>query len=225
MDAASLLVVGTLTPPKPTLLLQTAPEETPTTPSAVAQELREADLLRAAFRDLHAARLHGFALLVTVGDRARAAQAAATAAAAGAERAGELRHPERAAAWLRRRVMKELRRSRPSRHLSKAERWAALVEIGAAEPAIAALEEITLERRGALVAGLVERFALTDIATILDTDLLGAQRALERARRDYLSAAAHWMRELPSAAIPAGWLADRVNQVAARAVGPRRIEA
>jgi hypothetical protein len=187
----------------------------------MAPQLREADLLRAAFSDLHAARLHGFALLVTVGDRARAAQAAATAVAAGADRAAELRHPERAAAWLRRRAMKELRRARPSRHLSQAERRAALVEIGAAEPAIAALEEITLERRGALVAGLVERFALTDIATILDTDLLGAQRALLGARRDYLSAAAHWMREMPSAPVPAGWLADRVDQVAARAVGPR----
>ena len=190
----------------------------------MAPELSEADLLRAAFRDLHAARLHGFALLVAVGDRARAAQAAATAAAAGADRAAELRHPERAAAWLRRRVMKELRRSRPSRHLSRAERRTALVEIGAASRP-SPRSRRSRSTAGALVAGLVERFALTDIATILDTDLLGAQRALQGARRDYLSAAAHWMRELPSAAVPAGWLADRVDQVAARAVGPRRIEA
>lgn len=210
--------------PKRTDLTQTALEETPTTTSAVPTDMREADMLRAAFRDLHTARLHGFALLVTLGDRARAAQATSTAVAAGARRAVELRHPERAAAWLRRRALKELRRTRPSHHLNAAERQAALAEIGAAEPAIAALEELTLERRTALVAGLVERFTLPDVATILDTDLVGAQRALKGARREYLTAAGHWMRELPSAAVPGGALADRVDEVATRAVGPRRIE-
>lgn len=203
----------------------TAPEETPTIPSAVPNDVREVDLLRAAFRDLHAARLHGFALLVTLGDRTRAAQAASTAVAAGAQRAVELRHPERAAAWLRRRALMELRRTRASRHLTPGERHTALVDIGASEPAIAALEELTLERRSALVAGIVERFALTDVATILGTDLLGAQRALQGAQREYVAVARHWMRELPNAAVPGGALADRVDQVAARTVGPRRIEA
>src|SRR4026207_1016269 len=66
---------------------QTATEETPTTPPAVSNDLTETDLLRAAFRDLHGARLYGFALLVARGDRARAAQAASTALAAGAQRA------------------------------------------------------------------------------------------------------------------------------------------
>ena len=200
-------------------------EETLTTSSAVPNDLKEADLLRAAFRDLHAARLNGFALLVTLGDRARAAQAAAKAVTSGAQRAAELRHPERAAAWLRRSVMKELRRTRASRRLTPTERHAALFELGAAEPAIAAMEDLTQERRAALVAGIIERFALTDIATILDTDLVGAQRALLGARREYQAAAAHWMRELPNAAVPGGALAGLVDQVAARAVGPRRIEA
>ena len=195
------------------------------TPSAAPNDLNQADLLRAAFRDLHGARLHGFSLLVTLGDRERAAQAASTAVAAGAQRADELRHPERAAAWLRRRVMKELRRARPSRQLAPAERHAALGEIGAAEPAIAALERLTQEGRAALVGGVVERFALTDMATILGTDLVGAQRALSRAQRDYVTAATRWMEELPNAAIPGGALADRVDEVASRAVGPRRVGA
>jgi len=196
-----------------------------TTLSAVPNDLREADLLRAAFRDLHAARLHGFALLVTLGDRARAAQAAANTMATGSQRAAELRHPERAAAWLRRAVLKELRRTPSSRHLTPAERHAALLDVGAAEPAIAALEELTPERRAALVAGIVERFALTDVATILDTNLAGAQRAIQGARREYLSAAAHAMRQLPTSAAAGGVLADRINRVATLAVGPRRTEA
>ena len=41
--------------------------------SCSARARRTADLIRAAFRDLHGARLHGFALLVTLGDRANAA--------------------------------------------------------------------------------------------------------------------------------------------------------
>ena len=191
----------------------------------MSNDLTEADLLRAAFRDLHGARLYGFALLVTQGDRTRAAQAASTALTAGAQRAVELRHPERAAAWLRRRALKELRRTRASPHVTPGERHAALVEIGSAEPAIAALAQLTQVRRAALVAGLVERFALTDVATILGTDLVGAQRALSGARREYLTATSHWLDALPSAAIPGGALADRVDRVATRAVGPRRMEA
>ena len=193
--------------------------ETPTTPLAAPSDVRHEDLLRAAFRDLHAERLHGFALLVTLGDRARAAQAAAVAMAVGAQRAGELRHPERAAAWLRWRTLRELRRTRPSRRLTEVERHKALVELGAAEPAIAALRDLTLARRAALVAGIVERFALTDVATILGTDLVGAQRAVLGARREYLTAAGQWMHELPDAAVAGGPLAERVDQVAARAVG------
>ena len=191
----------------------------------MSNDLTEPDLLRAAFRDIHGARLHGFSLLVTLGDRTRAAQAASTAVAAGAQRAVELRHPERAAAWLRRRVLKELQRTRASRYVTSAERHAALVEIGAAEPAIAALENLTQVRRAALVAGLVERFASTDVATILGTDLSGAQRALSLARREYLTAATQGMHELPSATITGGALADRIEQVASRAVGPRRTQA
>lgn len=191
----------------------------------MSNDLTETDLLRAAFRDLHGARLYGFALLVAQGDRTRAARAASTALVAGAQRAVELRHPERAAAWLRRRALKELRRSRASRHVTPVERHAALVEIGAAEPAIAALEGLTQVRRAALVAGLVERFAMTDVATILGTDLVGAQRVLSGARREYLTATSHWMHGLPGAAIPGGALADRVGHVASRAVGPWRIDA
>ena len=69
------------------------------------------ELVRAAFRDLHGARLYGFALLVTLGDRGRAARLSATALAAGASRLADLRHPERAAAWLRARVLADAART------------------------------------------------------------------------------------------------------------------
>jgi len=35
----------------------------------------------------------------------------------------------------------------------------------------------------------------------------------------------HWMQGLPNAAIPGGALAERIDRVSSRAVGPRRIEA
>src|SRR5262245_49203152 len=68
--------------------------------------------LRDAFRELHGRRLHGFALLLTLGDRAEAARLASDALDAGVARVDELRHPERAAAWLRRRVVDRARVSR-----------------------------------------------------------------------------------------------------------------
>src|SRR6187431_2709085 len=67
------------------------------------------DVLRAAFRELHGRRLHGFALLLTLGDRPGAARLASEALAAGAMRVDELRHPERAAAWLRHRLVDRAR--------------------------------------------------------------------------------------------------------------------
>ncbi|MEA2650619.1 MAG: hypothetical protein QOI85_340, partial [Chloroflexota bacterium] len=82
-----------------------ASENRATTPMETSPEL-----VRAAFRDLHGTRLHGFALLVTLGDHARAARLAGEAIAAGTARTSELRHPERAAAWLRRRVTRNAER-------------------------------------------------------------------------------------------------------------------
>ena len=95
------------------------------------------ELVRAAFRDLHGTRLHGFALLITLGDRARAARLAGEAIAAGTARMTELRHPERAAAWLRRRVTRNAGRSgRPSRRRAAGEGRQALEALGADPAAI-----------------------------------------------------------------------------------------
>jgi DNA-directed RNA polymerase specialized sigma24 family protein len=186
--------------------------------------MREADMLRAAFRDLHGPRLHGFALLLTVGDRSRAANAAATVLADGVARAAQLRHPERAAAWLRARVLRILRRTGDSRRHTRTERRAILLELGMPEAMMAALEGLTLDDRAALVAASVERLAITDVASVLGSDAAATRRILQAARRRYLAATTLWSGDLPAAALPGGEIAARVQQAAARAIGPLGME-
>jgi DNA-directed RNA polymerase specialized sigma24 family protein len=192
-----------------------------TTLSPAPRDLTEADLLRAAFRDLHGPRLHGFALLLTLGDRSRAADAAATALAAGTARAAQLRHPERAAAWLRARLLRTLRRTTDTRRHSRAERRAVLVDLGVPEAMLAALEGLTLDDRAAMIAASVERLAITDVATVLDRDAAATRRILQAARRRYLASTTLWAGDLSAAALPGGEIAARVEQAAARAIGPR----
>ncbi len=177
--------------------------------------------MRAAFRDLHGAGLHGFAVLLTVGDRSRAASLAAVALAEGTFRVDELRHPERAAAWLRSRVLRAARRTRESGLHSRRERHAALVELGLSEPAIATLEGLSIEDRAAIVASLVERFSPVDVAAILGRDVKATRRIVRTARRRYLAAALHWMAYEPDGPFRAGEIATRVDAVAQGAVGPR----
>lgn len=195
----------------------------PTTGSVPPVEARNADQLRAAFWDTHAARLHGFALLITIGDRRRAASATATAMAAGAERAAELRHPERAAGWLRQRVIRELRRTRRTPGLTAKERHVALRQLGATKPVITLLEGLTVERRAALVAGSLEGLGLPDVATTLETDLIRASRAVEGARREYLAAAGR--STAPPRPDPSGPLAQRIGQIATEALGSAPVKA
>lgn len=178
---------------------------------------RERDLLRAAFRDLHGARLHGFALLVAAGDRSRAASAAADALVAGTARAGELRHPERAAAWLRARVVATLRHgARPKDGLAPAAR-AALFELGASDAVADALATLTPEERAALVAAVIEGLEPIDVETILAATPGRARRAVARARDRYLQSvhAALDAQPWPSP----GALAARVQRVAGQAMG------
>jgi DNA-directed RNA polymerase specialized sigma24 family protein len=180
-------------------------------------EAKDADELGAAFWETHAARLHGFALLLTIGDRARAAAATVAAMNAGAGRAAKLRHPERAAGWLRQEVITELRRSWPSPRLTPAERREALRPMRVSEPLVAALESMTVERRAALVAGVIEGLDLPDVATILDTDLVRAGRAVEAARREYLASAARVA--APAQGASPGRLAQHINEVTTRTIG------
>lgn len=89
---------------------------------------------------------------------------------------------------------------------------------------LATLEGLTLDDRAALVAASVERFAITDVATILGRDAAAARRIVQAARRRYLAATTRWTADLPAEALPGGEIAARVEQAAARAIGPRPAE-
>jgi len=193
---------------------QIDPEETPTTGYALPVEAEDAEQLQAASWDADAARLHGFALLLTVGDAPRAAAAAIAALEAGAEHA-ESQDSDQAAAWLRREVIGELRRTWPTPYLPPHERHAVLSRMGATDALISSLEGMSAERRAALVVGSIERMPMADVASTLDTDLGDAYRAVEGARLEYLTTATR-MTALGPAASP-GPLAQRIGDIQARA--------
>lgn len=178
------------------------------------------ELLRGAFCEMHGTRLHGFALLVTLGDRSRAAQLSGEALHEGALQVHELRHPERAAAWLRARVLQSLRRRslrRPAR-LTAAARLASLRAMGVDEQVLRALWALSLTDRGALVASTVERLEPADVQTVLGRGPSAALRATVTARRRYLEAHAAAARLADERAAGSGPLTERVLLVAARAL-------
>jgi hypothetical protein len=174
-------------------------------------------LPRAAFRELHGARLYGFALVLAMGERQWAAQAATQALAEGELRLPELRHPERAAAWLRRRVVKLLQHPNLPPSLSAAERFRALSELGIGHAAKVGLDALSVVERAALVASDVERFTPVDVEEILGRRRGAANRLLQSARRRFLAAVAE---EVPDPSEGPGPLARQVEWMAARAVRP-----
>jgi DNA-directed RNA polymerase specialized sigma24 family protein len=174
------------------------------------------ELVRAAFRELHGTRLHGFALLLTMGDRARAARLVGEALAAGTARTAELRHPERAAAWLRRRITRNAGRSPgPARAVSAAEGRRALEELGVEAAAFTGLSSLSTRDRAALVADSVERLERGDVATIVGVDGARLDRLIRRVRRRYATAVAD---SLDDASTASGPLVERIQAIAARAL-------
>ena len=139
-----------------------------------------AEAMRAAFRELHGRRLHGFALLLTQGDRHAAARLASEALAAGTARIGELRHPERAAAWLRRRVV-ERAKLRP---IGPTDRHT-LLELGADAAVVGAIAALDRLERAALIASAVERLDRRDVATVVGRDGSSLDRLMRQARETF----------------------------------------
>ena len=167
------------------------------------------DVVRAAFRDLHGRHLHGFALLLTLGDAAGAAQLTVDALDAAGPRLDELRHPERAAAWLRARV------GRMSRGIARgALRLQPLAELGVDPEVAGALGTLGHLERAAVIAASVERLDRRDVGTVVGRDGVALDRLLTRSRRRY--AAAHAARA--GEEIAAGPMVDRVRAEAARAL-------
>ena len=149
----------------------------------------------AAFRDVHERRLHGFALLLTLGDRSAAAELARAALREAEPRIEELGHPERGAVWLRRHVLKHapkradgggrgpFRRSRPAPHSPDG-----IAEIGADGVLVEALARLDLQSRAALILQDVERFREVDVADALGTDRRAVEKLVREARAKYSQA-------------------------------------
>jgi hypothetical protein len=157
---------------------------------------------------------------VTLGDARAAERAAGFALAAGAGQAAALRHPERAAAWLRARALRLLRERGFLRRATPVEaRRAALATVGADETVYRGLAGLSIDGRAALVASAIERFDPIDVETILDAAPAAARHAVAQARERYLRFAARGPTdesEEPGGQ-PMGELASRVRDVAARA--------
>jgi DNA-directed RNA polymerase specialized sigma24 family protein len=138
----------------------------------------------------------------------------------GARRAAELRHPERAAAWLRAQLLRRLGRvSSPQSVRSDEERHAALRQLGAADPLFDGLAALPMRERAALVASAIERFDAADVETILGLRPGASPRLVGRAREHYLAAVAAAVPPNALGAAPGGLVADRVRDVAGRTMG------
>ncbi|HEV8251817.1 MAG TPA: hypothetical protein VGQ66_00390 [Candidatus Limnocylindria bacterium] len=176
--------------------------------------------LAAAFRDLHGPRLHGFAILVTLGDQQLAERVAGFSLAAGARQAAALRHPERAAAWLRARTLRALHEPRaPGRSTPVEARRAALATLGVDESVYHGLAALGIDARAALVASAIERFDPIDVETILAAAPAATRHAVAEARSRYMRFAVKGSGEEagPAPDEPIGELAARVQEVSARA--------
>lgn len=168
--------------------------------------------MRSAFRDVHAARLHGFALLVTGGDGAAAAHLTNAVLGAHAPRVAAEHHPERVAAALRAELLRRARRLRRP-EVTRDERAATLRALNVDASAAEALARLGVPARAALVAGDVERFGPEDVAIILNTSAASARRAVRAARRQYISA-----HPGPPAGV-VGPIRAQIAEIAVRALG------
>lgn len=158
-------------------------------------------------------------MLVALGDSQLAERSAGFALAAGAAQAAALRHPERAAAWLRARTLRTLKeQGRFRRAAASHERRASLTPLGVGEAVYRGLASLDLNARAAFVASGIERFDSIDVETILDQAPAATRRIVAEARKRYLRfAGGSADEEQAPAEEPMGELASRVRTVAARA--------
>ena len=191
------------------------------TPKPAAPQAPDPRLAQ-AFRELHGRRLHGFALLVSLGEAGLSERVAAEALEAGAAQADALRHPERAAAWLRSRALRGLHQGVGRGQVpTTAQRREALAPLGVDDAIYEGLAVLSIEARAALVASAVERFEPIDTETILGSSPPAARRVIARARNQYLQTVHGRPTEVAgSAPPPDGALAARVREVTERAISP-----
>lgn len=136
-----------------------------------------------AFREVHARSLHGFALLLTLGDGPEARRLVDVALSKAVDHIEQLRHPERAAAWLRRQVVESARWRVAVRSLPSSE---PLIRQGAERAVMRALARLSRLERAALIASDIERLDRRDVAALVGRDGSDVDRLLRRARTRYL---------------------------------------
>lgn len=173
---------------------------------------------------MHGRRLHGFAILITLGDELAAERATGRALAAAVRQATEPGQPERMAAWLRARTLRDLSRWQRRKSIPTLVRRDVLASLGVDDVTFQALAAMSVRARAALVASAVERFALTDIETIMSSSPTGARRAVADARARYLRVANDEPGGWPDNQGPSeqGELATRVQAVVSRAMSAGR---
>jgi DNA-directed RNA polymerase specialized sigma24 family protein len=177
-------------------------------------------MLRAAFRDAHGARLNGFALLITLGDEALAASLAANALGEGVRHADVLRHPERAATWLRARVLRATPKRLPRRKAPGDEdRRTALAAIGVHGGTYDTLASLTVDERAALIASAVEGFASLDLELMLGTSPGLVRRRVSEVRRKFFERQVAGHDAQPPRTGPLG---SRVREIADQALTRNR---
>ena len=176
-----------------------------------------------AFRELHGRRLHGFALLVSLGETGLSERVASEALEAGAAQASALRHPERAAAWLRARALRGLHQGVGRGAAPElADRKQAVAALGVDDAMYDGLAVLGLESRAALVASAIERFEPIDTETILGASPPATRKVIGTARDRYLQAVhgkSHGWAGV-SQPLPDGAIATRVQEVTERAMSP-----
>jgi len=134
----------------------------------------------------------------------------------------DLRHPERAAAWLRGTALPSLSSDRKGE--PEAARRETLRSLGVTDATFAGLAGMDVRERAAFVAAAVERFEALDVETILRSDAVTARRLVDRARRHYVAYAGAAIVREPSADdpphdAPPGGLTRHVEALAEAALG------
>jgi DNA-directed RNA polymerase specialized sigma24 family protein len=168
--------------------------------------------VRAAFHELHGRSLNGFALLLMLGNPDPAGQLAGAALGAGMAHVDELRHPERAAAWLRAHVVKG---AATGRRREGRVSPLALEGLGADAAVVAGLAALDLPERAAFIAAEIETLDPRDVAVVVERDGARLRNLLTSARRRYLAA---YLRAAPEEG-RGGPLTDRLHEIGRQTVG------
>lgn len=163
-----------------------------------------------AFREVHVRRLHAFALLIAVGDAPMAARLAGEAMRAAVPHIPALRHPERAAAWLRRHVVDGAQRAVRS-DPPTTEHRAMLGALGIDETTQDALRALPVRERAVLICAEIEGLDRRDVGDVVRRSGARLCRLTTKARRQYLRA---YVTGAPDSRRTGGPLAARVRRMA-----------